>query len=496
MRAGSGTVIDYAWIEWGATGVQVMGVPVTVTHSTIRRFGEGSLISADGILIVGAGADGSLIQGNVIENLHVNQSDCIEVRGASPAIAGNTLRDYYFGLHLNRSNSLVNGNNVFTSNNFGIQVWGGSGFISPWSPATSSPATRPTCVYRDSARAPRGVKLDFTGNWWGTTNADVIASRILDLNDDYTSTTIPLVDFNGFLSSANGAPVSGQYIVGPITANTSLTGGVTYNVVGTLYVPSGKTLNVPAGVTLRFSDDRSLDVAGTLNVSGASGNPVTMTSAAATLGRGDWQGVIIRSSGSVVEYASIEWARAGVKVLGVPATVRNSTIRYFLEDGILVTDAGATGSTVEGNLIDNLNDTSDCLEVRLANVTVTGNTLKNCLLGLHLNQTNSVVSGNNIITGNDYGVQMWGGSSIYQPVVTGNQIYSNDLLNVRAQGFGAGASAVKLNYTGTGGGSASPSTIGQKIEDLADNNTATNVPLVDFSAFLGSAGGGAVPGII
>ncbi len=234
-----------------------------------------------------------------------------------------------------------------------------------------------------------------------------------------------------------------------------------------------------AGTTLRFNSGTTLTINGSLKISGNSTSPVTLTSSLASPTRGSWIGIVMNagSAGSEINAGVDRMGRLGVNVIGAAVTVRNSTIRNFSVNGILLQNAGSDEALIEGNLIDNLNDAAaDCVEAVLTSPTIIANRLTNCNFGLHLNGSNSVVNGNNVITGNNYGIQMWGRSGIYQPVVNGNQIYANDTLNARAEGFGAGASSVILNYHGNWWGSTAPTSIATSIQDLSDGYTVDNVP--------------------
>ena len=99
-----------------------------------------------------------------------------------------------------------------------------------------------------------------------------------------------------------------------------------------MFVQSGKSLTIPAGTTLRFHDNAFLVVDGTLTMQGTSGNPGdadfrTSHASARQLARH----LLRAGTGSLIEYAHIEWATTGVNVTGVTATFRNNTIRNFTD---------------------------------------------------------------------------------------------------------------------------------------------------------------------
>jgi hypothetical protein len=165
-------------------------------------------------------------------------------------------------------------------------------------------------------------------------------------------------------------------------------------------------------------------------VQGTSGNLAVLTSAKATPARGDWRAVLVRAgTGSIIEYARIEYAETAVNVTGAAATVRNNTIRYFSANGVYLSSAAA-GTLVKDNLIDNLNDTADCVEVNTGgSPLLQGNTITNCSVGVrvYLSAT-PTFNANNLITGNAYGVYADGNNSTNPaPVFNGNQIFDLQL---------------------------------------------------------------------
>ncbi len=68
-----------------------------------------------------------------------------------------------------------------------------------------------------------------------------------------------------------GAPVAGNFIIGPFDAtSTTLSAGVTYQAMGLLFVPAGKSLTIPAGTRINFyTTTHGLTADGALTVQGA-----------------------------------------------------------------------------------------------------------------------------------------------------------------------------------------------------------------------------------
>jgi parallel beta-helix repeat protein len=324
-------------------------------------------------------------------------------------------------------------------------------------------------------------------------NPASIAASIYDLTDSYTSTTLPTVDYLNFLNGPNGTPVSGNYLIGALAAtSTTLTAGTTYDVVGTLIVPAAKSLTIPGGTVLRFHGEGSqLVVDGTLTVQGTSGNLAVLTSARGTPARGDWFGIRVRANGTLIEYAQIEWAQSGVYSANFAVTVRNSTIRNFEDEGLLLSGAGASASQIQNNLIDNLDDAVQCIEINNSSPTITGNTIANCSNGIYaVSNSSPLINGNNVIADNYVGIYVHGNSSHNpQPVVTGNTFSNNSGWNYMVTGYQAATNLI-LNATGNWWGTTDLTTISSKISDFTDSyvNPAGH-PTVNFANPLDGPGG-------
>ncbi len=478
LRA-NGSLVEYAQIDYAATGVIATNFAVTVRNSTIRNF------SSSGIYVEGAVSNASLIQGNLVDNLN-DTAICLSVYNSSPSIIGNTLQNCSYGMNLERSSATVNGNNIITANNTGIYIDGGVA-VNPLPVFNGNQifANDNTNLTATRYANATGVILNATGNWWGSADLATIASKITDFSDNYTNpTTYPTVNFANPLDGPNGNPITGNYLVGPLAAaSTTLTTGTTYQVIGTVLVPATRSLTIPGGATLRFSVAGSqIVVDGVLTVQGTNGNPAILTSGRATQARGDWYGIRVRANGSLIEYAQIDYATTGVNATNFAVTVRNSTIRNFSSSGVYVEGAASNASLIQGNLVDNLNDTAICLSVYNSSPSIIGNTLQNCSYGMNLERSSATVNGNNIITANNTGIYIDGGVAVNPlPVFNGNQIFANDNTNLTATRYG-NAVGVIVNATGNWWGTTDLTAIASKISDVTDTYTnQTTYPTVNFA---------------
>jgi len=336
---------------------------------------------------------------------------------------------------------VVNGNNIYGNSNTNVATGG----------------------YINGAT----TKLNFQQNWWGSTSPATIGSFISDYTDS-SGGSLPVVDFSNFLDGPNGNVVAGNWLIGSLSASTSLTAGLTYDIIGDLIVPAGMTLSIPSGTVLRFSGTSTrLMVDGTLSIQGTSSSRVTLTSALDEPARGSWYGIEIHSTAAnvVINYALIDWATIAVNVTGSSATISNSWIRYFSNTGIQMTNVTSSGQ-ITGNYIDNFGQGGYGINLSAASPLISNNQIFGTSYGIYLaGASNPSITGN-AIANNTYGLYLYGAGSnsaaaVPNPVITGNDIYGNSSAQLIMVSYGA-SNPVLINATGNWWGTATPQA-GQQI---------------------------------
>lgn len=100
--------------------------------------------------------------------------------------------------------------------------------------------------------------------------------------------------------NSGGGTVSND-LAGNLTADRTLTSGLTYNLTGALFVKSGATLTIEPGVTIEALAGGTdvyilVERGGRIIADGTSANPIKFTSSASNPAAGDWGGLIINGN--------------------------------------------------------------------------------------------------------------------------------------------------------------------------------------------------------
>ena len=257
--------------------------------------------------------------------------------------------------------------------------------------------------------------------------------------------------------------------------------GTPYTLSGDLVISATGALWVQPGVTVQIAGNYKIKVEtnGELALRGTSGahvrlRPATTACTDTTPRRSDWQGIEVLGGvpanafgRASAEYADIYCASIGVSFNGGTGSLRDSR---FLNSSSGISTRAATAAALIAPLI------------------AGGNTLQGNTYGVYVDiNSRPSISGGNLISANNYGILVDGGSvgQDPRPIVNGNSLYGNSVSNYYAQSFGDGAGIV-LDARGNWWGSTDPSAIAATIRD---RKNSTSAPYVDFSGYLGGAGG-------
>ncbi len=449
----AGVTLRFHSSAWALTVNGTLKVQGTNTNRVRFTAGQSNPATGDwsGIIITST-ATGVVIDNAIIEyagnGLHFNSL-------STGAVSNSLIRNNSKGVYVyDRATPLISAGNVITANLYGLYVEGGA-TVSDRNP---HPVVTGNDIYGNSIAnyytyrfySPSMVFLNARNNWWGSINPVTIMGTIVDYADIQTNS--PVVDYSGFLNNAGGTPVPGNFLSGVLTADTPLMANTTYDVLGPMVVPTGITLTIPAGVTLRFYGYAlGLTVNGTLKVQGSSTNRVTFTYGGSSPGKGNWDGIKITSTatGVMIDNAVIEYSVYGANF-----------------------DSLSTG-------------------------TVSNSQIRNNTYGVYVyDRATPLISAGNVITANTYGLYVRGYYPITSdrnphPVVTGNDIYGNSTSNYYTVNFFS-PSTVVLNARNNWWGSTNPGTIAGTIRDYTDS--PSNAPVVDYGGYLSATGGTPVVG--
>ena len=140
-------------------------------------------------------------------------------------------------------------NSEIRNNSYGVYAYGDLTAANNPAPVVTNGA-----IYNSTYYNYQGVNfgnaantvLDATNNWWGTTNFDTIHSKIFDQIDNGNA---PWVEIGVVLDTLGGSPFK-QLLHVPITADMTLTAGLTYSLGRAVPVAGGATLTIEAGTRI------------------------------------------------------------------------------------------------------------------------------------------------------------------------------------------------------------------------------------------------------
>jgi parallel beta-helix repeat protein len=248
--------------------------------------------------------------------------------------------------------------------------------------------------------------------------------------------------------------------------------------LGTVTVPTGATLVIPAGTRMQFYVPESyLAVKGTLQIQGTSGNMAVLTSGKYPKVRGDWQGIRIESpsTGSTIDYAVIEYGNRNIELLNANAFIRDCTIRNHEEAGIYAT--GATSATeIRRNYIENYSKIRTGIWLIASSPIINGNRIHRNDVGIRISGNSTPQITGNIVSDNANGINLVGdgtnsATSNPRPVLTGNDLFGNTNYQLQVYNYGS-ASPIVVNATGNWWGTPTPQA-GTQIKFTLGSPTST-----------------------
>ena len=251
-------------------------------------------------------------------------------------------------------------------------------------------------------------------------------------------------------NGAIGSIIPSGVVSTDITSNSYFEANSTYDITADIKVAANAMLTIESGATLRFADGAGLVVDGALVVNGLPGQEVLFTSSSASPTKTSWQGIknssdYYSSSYLIMNYAVVQWATYGVYFNYSNGEIHNSRF-----------ENNQTAIYIEG-------------------------------------ESSPQITNGNVITSNDYGVVF---SSSYlvllTPVVTGNSIYNNAILNVQSAALGTEKN-VTINAKDNWWGTTNIEAIRDSIGDYS-STTSNPAITVKFTPFLDGPNGIEVQG--
>jgi filamentous hemagglutinin family protein len=370
LSAGHLTVTGSTFSDIGRIGVLIKGTQATsdITGNTFTGKGTGDFL--DYGIEVGASGQATITGNTISGNRGVAASD-------GSGSAGILVTSYYGG-----ASSATIENNVITDNSVGVHIGYDGSDVSNVTAEDNDLSGNDTGV----ALTANTASADFSGNWWGSTDAATVAAYMG--GDEAAS-----IDFSPFLLSGtdtdNGtAGFQGDFASLAVTNEGGQTGATGRIQEGINLVDDGGTVNVRDGnylIGTKLLIDKALTLAGQSRAN-----------------------TIIDATG-VANY--------GIDVRGDNVTLRDFTTRNATTYGVKVSPATAPSSSrVEDFNISNVTiENSGRTELDLNGVD--GATIDNVLadgndtwgVGIAIGDSANVTVTNSSTTGND-----WGGVALYQ----------------------------------------------------------------------------------
>ncbi|WP_444930343.1 right-handed parallel beta-helix repeat-containing protein [Microbulbifer sp. SSSA002] len=513
-ESGGTVTLDYVNLEYGDYGLYAgAGSTFSLSNSTLQYFDESAVYAYN--------ASGS-ISNNVIQ--HADVAGVYLYGVSDTTVSGNTITDNYYGFYIRGYSGVattpaITGNTITGNSRNGFYLHGA--YTEEYDP---QPVITGNTIHSNSNYDLQAyyyesgaLTVDATGNWWNTTDTELIAAEVYDYSD--STTYRPLVDYSGYLDSEGGSEAISNGLIGFLAEDTTLLADTTYTLLGTVYVQNGVTLTIEPGARIEVGGNFSLKVSGTLDAQGTSESPIVFTSDESEPSVGDWYGIVAESGGTVIlDYVTLEYGDYGLYAdAGSTFSLSNSILQYFDESAVY---AYSASGSINNNIIQDA-DVAGVYLYGVTNTTVSNNSITDSNYGFYIRGYTGVSSTpaitGNTITGNNYGFYIQGysggtttptitgntitGNSIYgfylygvrnaeydpQPVITGNSIHSNNNYDLHTYYYESGV--LTINATGNWWNTTDSGEIGTEVYDYSDSTTYR--PLVDYSGYLDAEGGSA-----
>lgn len=226
------------------------------------------------------------------------------------------------------------------------------------------------------------------------------------------------------------------------------------HVTGTITVPNGSTLKIAAGTIVKFMKLANtlpweLIIHGTVDARGTVAQPITFTSGSTSKSPGDWRGITLHSTSTVVgslTHLLIEYADVNLTVRCNGVTIENCTIRnaygvqsipnpqnhhvrtglFLTGENITVKDCTITNCTWGIHINQSVNNRRPpgALSVIVDDCTVSGNKMTcpkfDVPNGIHIYKSNAVIK-NNTLENNTWGIEV-GASNV---TISANKLITN-----------------------------------------------------------------------
>ena len=250
---------------------------------------------------------------------------------------------------------------------------------------------------------------------------------------EWTKTGYVPEELGGLVLTGNRAlddvvliPGAIQEVSGAVNTATWTTSNVFY-VTGNCTIPSGQTLTINAGVRVKFSSVKGMEVNGTLIANGTSSSRIVFTSRESVPAAGDWDRIYLKGTNNQLSYFDYLYAANSLRVDGNNAATNTTIDNGYLANlgsdgyGIYLYECGGESGTTNNITVSSgsdrwgiYNSSSESTSITNNTITaengiyihdvdggenVTGNTIVAKITGIQADYAEGITIKNNTITG-------------------------------------------------------------------------------------------------